>query len=464
MDIPEYLDKAILKGLAVQPEDRFQSAEEFLNAIESQQVVELPQAGADQSAAPTKKKLNPVLIAPTKKKLNPVLIGGVAAAVVVVLGIGIAIGGNSGSSGGEASGGNSIAEALAPTVTIGGEEYSTALEELDLSYQDLTDSDIQGLSEMTNLKKLNLDGNQLSDLTALAGLTQLQSLSLGENGAVTDLSPLSGMVELVNLTLPANAEISDLSPLAGMQQLRSLNMSSGLGESLSLIEDISPLSELSHLESLTLAVRSLNDLSSLSGLTNLRELRLFGAISISDLSPLSGMSNLEILELPSNEANAYLGTDLNALENLHHLKEIHFNMDGLEDLAPLANLTELEELDIYGFEASYDSLEPLRNLAKLRVLVLPRRLASANQQDWCSLEVVAQFPDLQEARLDGDVSDLSPFRSLKNLRSLTLYNGYLMTDLSPLSELPNLQTLTIYGHSEQLDYSSLDHVPILNLD
>ena len=452
VDIPEYLDKAILKGLAVQPEDRFQSAEEFLEAIENQQVVEVPQAGAAQPAVPA------------KKKLSPVLIGGVAAAVVVVLGIGIAIGGNSGGSGGEASGGNSIAEALAPTVTIGGEEYSTALEELDLSYQDLTDSDIQGLSEMTNLKKLNLDGNQLSDLTALAGVTQLQSLSLGENGAVTDLSPLSGMVELVNLTLPANAEISDLSPLAGMQQLRSLNMSSGLGESLSLIEDISPLSELSHLESLTLAVRSLNDLSSLSGLTNLRELRLFGAISISDLSPLSGMSNLEILELPSNEANAYLGTDLNALENLHHLKEIHFNMDGLEDLAPLANLTELEELDIYGFEASYDSLEPLRNLAKLRVLVLPRRLASANQQDWCSLEVVAQFPDLQEARLDGDVSDLSPFRSLKNLRSLTLYNGYLMTDLSPLSELPNLQTLTIYGHSEQLDYSSLDHVPILNLD
>ena len=55
VDIPEYLDKAILKGLAVQPEDRFQSAEEFLNAIESQQVVEVPQAGSAQPAAPTKK-------------------------------------------------------------------------------------------------------------------------------------------------------------------------------------------------------------------------------------------------------------------------------------------------------------------------------------------------------------------------------------------------------------------------
>ena len=59
VDIPEYLDKAILKGLAVQPEDRFQSAEEFLNAIESQQVVEVPQAGGAQPAPPAKTKTRP---------------------------------------------------------------------------------------------------------------------------------------------------------------------------------------------------------------------------------------------------------------------------------------------------------------------------------------------------------------------------------------------------------------------
>ena len=49
----------------------------ILGAIENQQVVEVPQAGAAQPAVPA------------KKKLSPVLIGGVAAAVVVVLGIGM---------------------------------------------------------------------------------------------------------------------------------------------------------------------------------------------------------------------------------------------------------------------------------------------------------------------------------------------------------------------------------------
>ena len=42
VEIPLYLERAILKGLAVQPEDRFQTAGEFLEALESQEVVELP--------------------------------------------------------------------------------------------------------------------------------------------------------------------------------------------------------------------------------------------------------------------------------------------------------------------------------------------------------------------------------------------------------------------------------------
>ena len=53
-DIPEWLDRAILKGLAVQPENRFQSAAEFLDAVENQIVVEAPGA-APAAQAPEKK-------------------------------------------------------------------------------------------------------------------------------------------------------------------------------------------------------------------------------------------------------------------------------------------------------------------------------------------------------------------------------------------------------------------------
>ena len=133
IDIPEYLDKAILKGLAVQPEDRFQSAAEFLDAIESQRVVEVPVSGG-AAAAP----------APEKKKFRPALIAGIAAVVVAAVGIGMAIGGGGGTDAAE-TGGNPVAEALAPKVTIGGESYSTALTELELDGTDLTDADFQAL-------------------------------------------------------------------------------------------------------------------------------------------------------------------------------------------------------------------------------------------------------------------------------------------------------------------------------
>ena len=119
IDIPEYLDKAILKGLAVQPEDRFQSAAEFLDAIESQQVVEVPVSGG---AAP------PVRSRKRQARPHRRLGGGGRCR-----GIGIAIGGG-GSSGGD--GGSSITEALAPKVTIGGQAYSTALTELSWRTRD----------------------------------------------------------------------------------------------------------------------------------------------------------------------------------------------------------------------------------------------------------------------------------------------------------------------------------------
>ena len=72
VEIPEYLDKAILKGLAVQPEDRFQPAAECLEAIENQQVVEVkPQVQEKE---------------PPIKKVPAALIGGAAAVVVLAAG------------------------------------------------------------------------------------------------------------------------------------------------------------------------------------------------------------------------------------------------------------------------------------------------------------------------------------------------------------------------------------------
>ena len=210
IEIPEYLDKAILKGLAVQPEDRFQNAAEFLDAIESRQVVEVPVSGG---AAP----------APEKKKVKPALIAGLAAAVVVVLGIGIFLGrqGNAPTANPQNSSMESpisdegfgerdnlppLKEAEVPSITIQGVEYSTDLRELDLSDAYLTNVDIEPLCYMINLVDLTLPAqSEITDISPIAGLTELRVLKIqNTDGArlyLDDLSPLAGLVNLEQLRI-----------------------------------------------------------------------------------------------------------------------------------------------------------------------------------------------------------------------------------------------------------------------
>ena len=450
VDIPEYLDKAILKGLAVQPEDRFQSAAEFLEAIESRQVVEVPGNTPAQSAT-----------SPEKKKVKPALIAGIAAAVVVVLGIGIAIGGGGGGNGAPVSGGNPITEALAPKVTIAGQEYSTSLTELDLGELGLTDADILPLAEMTNLRSLDLGGNNISDLSPLAGLTSLRSLQLSDNNEIADLSPLAGLTEMVSLTLPSRSDLSDLSPVANMKNLRTLKMSGSLGEVPSQIEDLTPLSGLTQLEEVFFAVQSLDDLSPLAGLTNMKVLRLFGSISVTDLSPLRGMSSLEVLQLTNDTGTpySYYGSSLSPLEDLTHLTTIRLVADGLEDLTALSHLPELTEIQLYGSDARFTDLEPLAGLTELRSLYLPTLASGVS----CDISAIAGLKNLETLEISGDLSDLTLLQGLSELTSLRIYSGDTIQDLSPLGNLENLQSLTIYLLPDSVDASPVSHVPDLHL-
>lgn len=60
----------------------------------------------------------------------------------------------------------------------------------------------------------------VSDLSALAGLTQLTELSL-RGMAVSDLSALAGLTQLTQLDL-RDTSVSDLSALAGLPNLTTL--------------------------------------------------------------------------------------------------------------------------------------------------------------------------------------------------------------------------------------------------
>jgi len=104
---------------------------------------------------------------------------------------------------------------------------------------------------------------------------------------------LSGLVSLTNLGLAFNPDLTDISALSGLTRLTKL----GLGSN--SITDISVLSGLTSLRTLWLRGNSITDISALSGLTSLTNLDL-GSNSISDISALSGLTILADLSLDSN--------------------------------------------------------------------------------------------------------------------------------------------------------------------
>ncbi len=463
--VPEWLDKAILKGLAVQPEDRFQSAAEFLDAIENQLVVDVPAAGAPAQ--------------PAKKKLNPLMLGGIAAAIVVVLGLGVVLGGRGG--GGDRGGGGGILEALAPKVTIAGQEVSTATEFLELKDGTLTGADVETLKQLGSLKRIHLDGVTIEtedlswvaqfpklteftcqgyladevDLTPFSGLTELTRLGFYQNGnsvgmAVNDLSPLAGLTQMKRLDLNISYDVADLSPLAGMTQMehiRLYNNNNSSGNFRSGITDLSPLAGMTRLNYLDMGVGNVEDFSPLSGLTALTELHFYGSCMVEDLSFLRGMTELRTLEISgSYRESAPVLNDLTDLSNLTKLTDLRLNaavasLDGLE------NLTALRTLQMYGSGSTYTDVDALAGLTNLTVLRLPMH----GEKNTFQINGLAGLTNLTELDMECSVESLEPLRGLTNLRTLSIQNGYsssgkAFSSLEPLSGLTNLTELNVRGN------------------
>ncbi|MEQ9000490.1 MAG: leucine-rich repeat domain-containing protein [Coleofasciculus sp. B1-GNL1-01] len=114
--------------------------------------------------------------------------------------------------------------------------------------------------------ELQLWDNSITDISPLAGLSNLTVLNLGRN-SITDVSPLAELSNLTKLSLGSNS-ITDISPLAGLSNLTKLYLDSNS------ITDVSPLAGLSNLTELFLSSNSITDASPLAQLTNLRRLFL----------------------------------------------------------------------------------------------------------------------------------------------------------------------------------------------
>ena len=216
-----------------------------------------------------------------------------------------------------------IAESLGknPNAPITAEEMER-LKELDVSDRGI--HDLTGLQFATNLSRLVLglwsgQGNQVSDLSPLAGLTNLRELILNNN-PVSDISPLRGLKNLTRLVF-SRTQVSDLSPIAGLINLRKLDFNVGN------VSDLSPIAGLINIEYLGFPNNNVSDLSAIAGFVNLKTLYFWGN-NVSDISPIAGLFNLVTFGSWGNP---------------------------ITDLSPFAGLTKIKSIDVCGgnFQTSH---------------------------------------------------------------------------------------------------------------
>ena len=276
---------------------------------------------------------------------------------------------------------------------------------------------LRGLEFATNLPVLRLDFNDITDLSPLAGLTNLTRLHLEFNNNITDLSPLAGLTNLKILGL-YGSNIPDLSPLSGLTKLKELWAIQ------CNIADVSPLSELTNLKILVLADNNnIPDLSPLSGLTKLKILGLRGTNS-TDVSPLSGLTNLTSLGLSNNQI-----ADISPLSGLTNLTRLELGFNNVTDILALSGLTNLTELWLNDNNITdISALSGLTNLMELNLVL-------------------------------NNIADISALSGLTNLMELNLVLNRI-TDISALSGLTNLRNLDLRGNP--LSGSTItEHVPAL---
>ena len=247
-------------------------------------------------------------------------------------------------------------------VSLEGAQYLSNMQRLYL--RDNQISDLNPLSSLNNLLWLLLGNNQISDLSPLSSLTNLQDLDLHDN-QISELDSLSSLVNVTELDLQDNL-ISNLSPLSSLTNVQDLDLQDNQ------ISDLSPLNALINLTELDLRENQISELGSLSTLTNLEKLYMndnqisnLGPLSslttlqrlyvnnnqIIDLTPLSSLSNLLYLEFSNNQIN-----ELSALSTVSNLRKLYLNGNQISDISALAGLGSLTGLYLDDNPLSQESM------------------------------------------------------------------------------------------------------------
>ncbi len=313
-------------------------------------------------------------------------------------------------------------------------------------------TDLTPLEKLTNLTLINIDVNRVADLTPLAGLSNLDTLLAKEN-RISDLTPLAGLTGLVRVEL-ANNLIGDFSPVSHVEEVtgREFQLSE---ETLAAVPEVYQ----------GLLKGDVDQAYQLSAVISPAGIRFYGVDMddgvdrenrrawtwLTDEQWKGQMDFIQMIPLPVRRV-VFVDWDWGPcnMDQFNRewvwLHEVEFVNCGLPtdqteetDWGGLATLGErLERLGVYACGYDETQLSWLANCPRLTALYLD---GSGDAQ--YLMDVLGRLNRIEELTLrDLNISDISALSNLGNLRRLVL-RGNPVEDLSPLSGLENLDYLDV---------------------
>ncbi len=200
------------------------------------------------------------------------------------------------------------------------------LQRLEIPNSEITN--IEYLTKLPMLNTLNLSGNHITDLTYFPYMYPLYQLVLNYQGPdyIQDITPLEYMpTSLQQLSLQGN-KISDISALASLKALKYLSIRDNR------ITNIDALDNMTMLSGIDMSINAITDITPLENNYSLNTI-IADHNSITSLEPLKDLNKLGEVSFKQN----YI-TDVSPVANKKYLKSMIFDFNSITDVTPLKDI------------------------------------------------------------------------------------------------------------------------------
>jgi len=280
---------------------------------------------------------------------------------------------------------------------------------------------------LPNLKKLNLTGAILPDLTPLGSLSKLEDLNL-YGATLKDFSPLAACPSLKKIMYYAVKE-ADFNTLGALTQVEELK--GGLTQ----LADISWVTKLPKLKKFDVFAEHITDYSPLTQ-TNIEEFQIWNMRKpVGDLGFLGEMKSLKKLTLwmVNDVRNFAPMAALSGLNELY-LKDVNFKSGDLVDLSFLSGMTSLNKLEVSKSRVTnFDAIASAKTVASVR-------LSEIDKFDCAPLGKMLALKTLDFYKVEA--TNLEGLAASTTLEGVSIRDLINLTSLDPFKKIPNLKRLS----------------------